>query len=157
MAAFTFNIAKGRAVEFAHRINNNDPSNSVFVLVALKSSASHATLKDYDTLAAVLGDGDTDEITNSGYSRIVLDNTDSITVTVDDSGDLAVVDFPDQSFGSVDAGDDIDYLLLGYDSDSTGGSDSAIVPVTLSDFDISPNGGEVGVTVDTDGAFVASE
>lgn len=155
MPPFTFNIAKGRAAELARRVNANDPANSVLVLVALDSTATDATLKDYDTLAAVIADGNTAEATN--FTRIVLDNTDSITVTVNDSGDIQVVDFPDQSFGAVSAGTDATHILLGYDPDSTGGDDTAIVPLTCGPFAISPNGGEVGVTVDTDGAFVAGE
>lgn len=157
MPAVTPNIAKGRAVELAHRINNNDPANSVFVLVALVSTASLDVLKDYDTLAAVIADANTAEATNTGYARIVLDNTDSITVTVDDVGDLQFVDFPDQAFGPVNAGDDFTHLLVGYDPDSTGGTDTAIVPVNISDFDISPNGGLVNVIVAAGGVVSADD
>lgn len=157
MAVFTFNVAKGRAAELANRVNNNDPANAVLVLAALVSTATDATLKDLDTLAAVIADGNTAEATNSGYSRIVLDNTDSITVTVNDTSDILVVDFPDQVFSSVGVGDDWTHMFLGYDSDSTGGADSAIVPLTCSPFAISPNGGDINVVVDTDGAFVAGE
>ena len=157
MPAVTSNIAKGRVNEFARRINNNDPANSVFVLALIVSATSKDVLKDYDTLAQILADGGTDEATHTGYSRIVLDNTDSITVTVNDAGDIQVVDFPDQLFEGVDDGDDWTHLLLGYDSDSTGGADSAIVPLTLSPFVVSPNGGDISVVVDSDGAFVAGE
>jgi hypothetical protein len=154
---FTFNIAKGRAAELANRVNNNDPANAVLALVALVSTATDATLKDYDTLAAIIADGNTAEATNAGYSRIVLDNTDSIVVTVDDAGDIQFVDFPDQVFPSVAAGDDWTHLVVCYDADSTGGTDSAIVPLTCSPFVVSPNGGDVGVTVAAGGAFVAGE
>ncbi len=156
MAVFTFNIAKGRANELANRINNNDPTNAVFVLVALVSTATDATLKDLDTLAAVIADGNTAEATNGSYARIVLDNTDSITVTVNDTSDIQFVDFPDQVFEDIAGGDDWTHLFLGYDSDSTGGADSAIVPITCSPFVVSPNGGDINVTVDAGGAFVAS-
>jgi len=158
MAAITPNVAKGRVNELARRINANDPANSVFVLVALVSSTPLATFKDYDTLAQIIADGGTDEAAHTGYARIVLDNTDGITVTVDDSGDLQFVDFPDQAFEDVDGDDDdITHLVVGYDPDSTGGDDTSIVPVNVSDFAISPNGGDINVVVDSDGAFVAGE
>jgi hypothetical protein len=156
MAVFTFNIAKGRAAELARRVNANDPANSVLVLVPLVSTATDATLKDYDTLSAVIADGNTAEPTNTGYSRIVLDNTDSITVTVNDTSDIQVVDFPDQAFEDVDSGDDWTHLVLCYDADSTGGDDTALIPLTCSPFVVEPNGGDVNVTLDTDGAFVAA-
>lgn len=156
MPSFTFNVAKGRAAELARRVNANDPANSVLVLVALVSTATDGTLEDLDTLAAIIADGNTAEATNTGYGRIVLDNTDSITVTVDDTGDIQVVDFPDRAFAEVDSGDDWTHLVLCYDADSTGGDDTALVPLTCSPFVVSPNGGDVNVTVDTDGAFVAA-
>lgn len=158
MPAITPNVALGRVNELARRINANDPANSVFVIVWLVSSASLEDFRDCDTLADVLAVSGTSEATHTGYSRRILDNTASITVTVDDSGDLQVTDFPNQLYEDVQGDDDdVKFAVLGYDANSTSGSDSDIVPCTVSDFAVSPNGGDVTLVVATGGAFVAAD
>ena len=54
MADQVFNIAKGRITEFYNRIVSNDPINSAFVLILLKTSEADSTLIDYDTLSAIV-------------------------------------------------------------------------------------------------------
>ena len=155
MAAKVANIALGKVGEYAARVNANDPANSVLVLIALRSTATIETLQDFDTLAAIIAEANTDEVTNSGYARIVLDQTAGITVTVDDSGNQNTVDFPDQTFREVREGDRWAFLVLGYDSDSTSGTDANIVPCCIYDFVVTPNGGNIGVVVNASGAYVA--
>ena len=157
MATFTFNVGKGRVNELARRVNSNDPANSALVIVALRTTATHATLKDLDTLAAVLGDPNTDEITNSGYSRIALTDASSITVTVDDTADDQYTDFPDVRLGRIAAGDDIDMALLCYDADTTSGTDTDVISLCGYDAAITPNGADLTLTVNAEGAFVAGE
>ena len=38
MANFVYNIALGRITEFYHRIDNNDPANSAFIIAVLATS-----------------------------------------------------------------------------------------------------------------------
>lgn len=145
MADIMFNIAKGRAVELANRVNANDPANSALIIVALKASGleSDATLRDYDDLAAILAAAN-DEATNSGYARKTLTDASGVTVTTDDSGDLQKVIIPDQTWSSVAAaGGAWGALLLCYDSDTTGGTDSNIIPISKHDFAATPAGGDV--------------
>src|SRR5574343_1764272 len=119
MADFIFNIAKGRIAELANRVNDNDPTNSAFILVVINAgAASDATLKDCDTLAAVLATA-ADEVTNTNYARKTIT---SLTVTTDDSGDLQSVDMADQTFSAISAGDGWTDLLVCYDADTTGGT-----------------------------------
>lgn len=158
MANITFNIAKGRIVELANRVNLNDPTNAIFVCVVLATSGieADAVLIDVDTLAAVVA-GTTNEVTNTNYARKTLDNaTGGITVTVDDTNDRTDVDFPDQTWVGVAAGDGWNDFLVCYDPDSTGGADSAIVPLTLHDFVVTPDGSDITAQIATAGFFRAS-
>jgi hypothetical protein len=147
MADFTFNIGKGRVAELYNRVDQSDPTNAVLVIVAINTSATDATLKDYDTLAAVLADADTAEVTNTNYARIVLDDTDLGALTVDDTNDRMPCDLADQTFSSIAAGDAWTDLLVCYDSDSTGGTDANIVPLTCHDFEKTPDGSDIVVQI----------
>lgn len=157
MANFIYNISKGRVAELAGRVNANDPTNSVFGVAILATSGieSDATLIDMDTLAAVVA-GATNEVTNSGYARKTLDQTGGITVTVDDTNDRVDVDIPDQTWTGVAAGDGWNDFVTYYDSDSTGGADSAIVPMTQHDFVVTPDGSDITAQIATAGFYRAS-
>lgn len=156
MADFVFNIAKGRVAELYNRVDLSDPTNAVLVLVVIDTSATDATLKDLDTLAAVLGDADTAEVTNTNYARIVLDDTDLAAFAPDDTNDRVDLDFADQVFSSIAAGDSWTDILVCYDSDSTGGTDSNIVPLTCHDFAVTPDGNDINVNIDAAGFYRAS-
>ena len=153
-----FNIAKGKVAEYAARVNANDPANSAFVVVALKATGIEAdgTLQDYDTLADLLAAAN-DEATNTGYARKTLDNTAGITVTVDDTNNRVDVDIPDQTWtGVVATGGAWAKLLVCYDSDTTGGTDANIVPLTHHDFAVTPDGSDITAQIATAGFFRAS-
>ena len=157
MADFVFNIAKGRVTELANRVNNNDPTNAVLVIAALDASGveSDATLKDKDDFSALVS-GATNEATNTGYARKSIDQSGGITVTTDDTNDRVDVDIPDQTWTAVSAGSNWSDLVFGYDSDSTGGTDSGIVPLTQHDFSVTPDGSDITVQIATAGFFRTS-
>lgn len=148
MANFVFNRCKGRITEFAERVNANDPTNSIFVILVLATSGieTDATLVDKDDVAALVS-GTTNEVTNSGYARKTLDQTGGITVTYDDTNDRVDVDCPDQTWTGVAAGDGWNDIVFCYDSDSTAGTDSAILPMTLHDFAVTPDGSDITAQV----------
>ena len=157
MADFVFNRGLGRAVELYNRVDTNDPANSARIIVAVNAGgAADGTLKDYDTLAAVLGDASLAEVTNSGYARIVLDDTDLVAYAPDHVNNRADLDFPDQTFTSVGAGDAWTDVLVCYDNDTTGGTDSSIVPLTQHDFAVTPSGGDITLQVGASGFFRAN-
>src|SRR5574343_1034367 len=121
MADFVFNIAKGRVAELFERVNNNDPANSAIVLVVIDAAgASDATMKDVDTLSALLATA-ANEVTNTNYARKTLTDSDLSAMTVDDTGDTVSVTFADQTWTSVSAGASWTDLIVCYDSDTTGG------------------------------------
>jgi hypothetical protein len=136
MAGVTFNISKGREVEFYNRVDTNDPTNSALIMVVLATGGDTIyQLRGYDTLAAVLS-GPSNEATNPGYSRKTLTDANLSAWTPDDTNNRVLLTLPLQTFTSITAGDIWDIVLLCYDSDTTGGTDANIVPITASELRI---------------------
>lgn len=157
MADLVFNIAKGRVTELANRVNNNDPANSVFTITAWNAGAmTDATVRDYDTVALIEADANAAEVTNSGYADKILDQAGGIVVTTDDTNDRVDIDFPDQTWTAVAAGSAWTDISVNYDSDSTGGTDANIVPMTWHDFVVTPDGSDIVAQVNAAGFFRAA-
>lgn len=155
MANFVFNISLGKIAEYAARVNANDPAASTLVIVPVDVAAvSDATIKDLDTLAAIVTAGVTIREA-TGWSRKVLTDASSITVTVTDGSDLVDVDFPDPVWTAVTAGAVTD-LILCYDPSSTGVTNSLMIPLTQHDFSITPDGSDVTALLAAAGFFRAS-
>jgi hypothetical protein len=154
VANIVFNIAKGSVVEYFRRVDSNDPTNSAIIVVPVDAGATtDATARDFDTLAACTGGGFT-ERTTGGWNRKTLTDSDIATPAVDDSGDTFSVTIPDQTWTAVSAGAVTD-LIICYDSDTTAGTDTNIIPLLLLDFAITPDGSDV--TADAGAAvFTAS-
>jgi hypothetical protein len=159
MADFVFNIAKGRVAEFYYRIDNNDPANSAFIVALVASSGveSDATLKDKDDFSALVS-GATDFATNTGASRKTLTDADLSAFAPDDTNDRVDLDIPDQTWTAVanDGTGAISDIAIGYDSDTTGGTDSGIVPCTFHDFSVTPDGSDITAQIAAAGFFRAS-
>lgn len=157
MTDFIFNVAKGRVAEFYNRVQSNDPTNSALVIVAINTSATDATLKDLDTLAAVLADINTAEVANTGYARIVRTDSDLAALSPDDTNDQVDLDMADFAFGAITA-DDVNWtdLLICYDGDTTGGTDANIIPLACYDFAITIDGTNVTAELNAAGFYRAS-
>lgn len=159
MGNFIFNRAKGRGTEWAERINANDPANSVLVmnLIAETGVQSDATLTDLDDFGALVA-GATDFATNTGASRKSLDQSGGITVTYDDTNDRVDVDIPDQTWTALanDGTGKISDIAVGYDSDSTGGTDANILPWSWHDFAVTPDGSDVTAVIAAAGFYRAA-
>ena len=144
------NIGKGRVAAYHDRVNDNDPANSALIVVLLASTGleADATLKDYDTLSAILAAAN-DEATNTGYARKTLTDTDIGAITTNDTSDRNEADIADQTWTSVsnDGTGAIGKLLICYDSDTTGGTDASIIPLTYHDFTVTPNGGNIVASI----------
>lgn len=146
MADIVFNIAKGRVAELYNRVDTNDPANSALVIVPVDVGAtSDATIRDFDTLAAVLAGGVT-ERTATGWNRKTLTDTDLAAFAPDDTNDRVDLDTADQTWTGVSAGTVTD-LIVCYDNDTTGGSDTNLIPLTMHDFAITPDGSDVVATI----------
>lgn len=145
MANIVFNIAKGRIVEYYNRVEASDPTNAVFVLVPIETTGLEAdsVLVDKDDLAAVLS-GATNEQTTMG--RKVLSDTELVALPApDDGADRYDVSLPEVTWSAA-TGNAISKMLVCYDSDSAGGTDSNIIPVTLFDFVATPDGNDIVMT-----------
>ena len=156
MADFVFNVAKGRVAELYNRVDTNDPANSALIIVAINTTATDAVLRDLDTLAAVLANVDTAEVTNTNYARKVLTDADISALTIDDGNDRVDLDIADQTWAAIAAGTAWTDLLICYDNDTTGGTDANIIPLTLHDFAITPDGSDIVAQIAAAGFFRAS-
>lgn len=157
MADLVFNIAKGRVAELYNRVDSNDPANAVLVIAVFSVTGDQdASIRDADTLAAVEALGSVAEVTNTNYARVTLDDTDLAAFAPDDTNDRVDLDFADQTFSSIAAGDAWTDTLVGYDSDSTGGTDANIVPCTWHDSAATPNGGDITLQPSADGFYRAA-
>jgi hypothetical protein len=157
MTDFVFNVALGRIAELVNRVENNDPANAALVVVVINTTATDATLKDLDTLAAVIANANTVEAANTGYARIVLDQDDTAALSPDDANDRMDIDLADFAFGAI-TDDDVDWtdILICYDPDTTGGDDSAIIPLTCHDFAVTIDGTSITAQLNAAGFFRAS-
>lgn len=145
MANITFNIAKGRVVEYYNRVENNDPANAALIIVPIETAGleTDAVLIDKDDLAAVLS-GATNEQSTMG--RKVLTDADLAALPApDDTNDRFSLSLPTITWAAA-AGNAISKLLVCYDPDTTGGADSAIIPLTMFDFAQTPNGSTIEAT-----------
>jgi len=156
MADFVFNIAKGRVAELYNRVDLNDPANSAIIIVIIDANGdTDAVMKDRDDLAALLG-GTANEVTNGNYARKTLTDADIVAFAPDDTNDRVDLDIPDQTFTAIAAGSAWTDFLTNYDSDTTGGTDSGIVPMTNHDFVVTPDGSDIVAVINSAGFFRAS-
>jgi len=145
MANIVFNIAKGRVVEYYNRVKSNDPANSAIILVPIETSGLEAdsTLIDVDTLAALIA-GATNEQTTMG--RKTLTDADLAALPApDDGNDRYDVSLPTVTWTGA-TGNAISKIAVCYDPDTTGGTDSNIVPLTMFDFAQTPSGADIQMT-----------
>jgi hypothetical protein len=147
MANFVFNIAKGKVGYYASLPATND----ALIVVPIETSGleSDATLIDYDDLAAILAAANNEQTTMGRKTAA------SVASTVDDTNDRLDADFADVTWTAA-SGNAISKLIVCYDPDTTGGTDSDLIPLTAHDFVVTPNGGDITAQVATAGFYRAS-
>lgn len=145
MANIVFNIAKGLVNGYYDRVKSNDPANSALILIPIETSGleADATLIDADTVAAVLA-GTTNEQTTMG--RKTLTDADLAAIPApDDTNDRNERSLPTVTWAAA-SGNAISKILVAYDSDTTGGTDSNLIPLTMFDFVQTPSGADIQMT-----------
>ena len=150
MADFVFNQSLGVVNGYAKRVAENVQANSAIILALLSAAGADATLRDLDTFAQVIAEASTTETNATNYARKVLTDTDVTGTTVNDALDEQSTDVADQTWSSLGNGVNtaLSDLLTGFDSDTTGGDDTNIVPITLHDFVLaSTNSSDVTATI----------
>lgn len=156
MANQVFNIALGRVAEFYNRVDTNDPAAAELVIMILATAGieTDAVLKDKDTFADVVS-GTTNEVTNTGYAKKVLGDVDIVAFAPDDTNDRVDLDIPDQTWTAVAAGDGWNDLVTGYDPVGAQ-TMTDIIPMTLHDFVVTPDGSDITAQIATAGFYRAS-
>lgn len=149
MASIQFNISKGREVEFYQRVDNNDPTNAALIMLVLEAGSANGLngLIDFDTVSAITAGGYT-EVGNTGYSRKTLTDADLSAWSPDDTNNRVLLTLPLQTFTTISAGDTWDIVVVAYDSDTTGGTDANLVPITAGELRengtaLVPSGGNI--------------
>lgn len=157
MANLIFNRSLGRVAEFYVRIDGNDPANSAFIILILATAGieTDAVLKDKDDVADLVV-GTTNEVTNTGYARKTLTDVDIVAFAPDDVNDRVDLDIPDQTWTAVAAGDGWNDFVVNYDNDTTLGTDANIIPCTLHDFVVTPDGSDITAQIAAAGFYRAS-
>lgn len=146
---FVANRAKGAFAWYARLEGGANDALGALLLEATGLEAD-ATLKDYDTVEDLLA-GASNEQTTMGRKTLA-----SVTVTVDDTADEVRVDVADLTYTAA-TGNAVAKLVTYYDPDMTGGDDGDLIPLTFHSLDVTPDGNDVVVEIDTDGIAVASE
>lgn len=147
MANLVLNIAKGRVAHLASLPAAND----ALVVVPLEASGlvSDATMRDYDTLDAILA-GATNEQTTMGRKILT-----GVTVTVNDTDDRVEVDADDPVWTAA-TGNPVGAAVICYDPDTTGGTDADLIPLVKLDMSVTPAGGNVTLVFGAGGFYQAS-
>jgi len=100
--------------------------------------------------------GTTNEVTNSGYARKVLTDADISALSPDDTNNRIDLDIADQTWTAVAAGDGWSKIVICYDADTTGGTDSSIIPLTAHDYVVTPDGSDLVAVINAAGFYRAA-
>jgi|WetSurMetagenome_2_1015567.scaffolds.fasta_scaffold625813_1 hypothetical protein len=138
MASFAFNVSKGKHAYYADLPAASD----AFVVIPIEASGVEADsiLVDYTSVAAILA-GSTNEQTTMGRKTIT-----SVGILIDYANDRVSIDTADIVWSSA-SGSAVSDLLVAYDPDTTGGTDSDLVPLSWHDFSVIPDGSTITATV----------
>ena len=159
MASGLFNIAKGRTVEFYNNVESNSPANSAFIVVLLKTSVADDSLIDFDNLSLALADAGVDEADFTNYARKTVTDTELDALPApDDGANTRTLDFPDQTWTSAGGASNntLVKFLICYDSDTTSGDDTNIIPVGHYDFNETTDGNDLIATINSAGFYRAN-
>jgi hypothetical protein len=156
MADLIPNIAKGTVAGYYQRVKSGDPSTSRLTIVVVNAgTTTDAQFRDFDTLAQCLpGGGGSAEVTNTNYARKTLAAADLVAFSPDDANDRVDLDIPDQTWTAVVGGTAWTDLIICYNPAFS--ADSSIVPMTLHDFEVTPDGSDITAQVNAAGFYRAS-
>ena len=142
MALTIFNVARGAWGYYGTLPAAND----ALIAIPLETTGleADATLQDYADVGSLLAAA-TNEQTTMGRKTL-----SGVTCTVNNTDNKRVLDFADVTWTAA-TGNACSRLLVCYDPDTTGGTDSSLVPLFVDDFVVTPAGGDVTYTVNAAG------
>lgn len=148
MADLVTNIGKGRHVYYAS-VAEAGTGGAVLTAVVLEATGldTDDELQDFDALSALLA-GDSNEQTTMGRKDLA-----NVTVTVDDTGNAASWTADDLVWADA-TGNATGKIVICFDP--TGATaDTGLIPLTIHDFAVTPDGTTITAAVDTDGIAVS--
>lgn len=147
MADFVYNISKGEVKNYCRLAAAND----ALIIIPLEASGIEAddTLNNYDDVSTLLA-ASNNEQTTMGRKTVT-----SATITVDDTNNRVDIDIADPVWTGA-TGNAVSDLLIAYDPDTTGGTDSSLVPLTNHDFSVTPDGSDITGVVNAAGFYRAA-
>lgn len=153
MADIVFNIAKGRVHQLAKNVDDGSPANSRLIAVPIETSGieADATLRDHDTLSALLAASNNEQTTMGRKTLAAAD----ITITVDDTNERVDIDISDIVWTGA-TGNAVSAIVICYDPDNTSGTDADLIPLTKHDFVVTPDGSDITAVVNAAGFYRAS-
>ncbi|RMH12123.1 MAG: hypothetical protein D6698_15590 [Gammaproteobacteria bacterium] len=127
------------------RARLGDPANAGIVIVAINSTDTVESIKDADTLAAILALAGTAEVSGgSGYARKVLSGVELNALVRDNVGNTQSAGFAnDQIWTAVSGTTNWTHLVFCYDPDTTAGTDADLIPLAFGDFAKTPDGSDI--------------
>lgn len=145
MADIVFNIAKGAAAEKAR----DDATK--FGILLLKVAQADATLRDHDTVAAMLAAANT-EADFTGYGR---KTPLTATLTVDDANERVDLDIPDVTWAPAGGAtnNNLVKLVVYYEEAA---NDAGRVPISAHDFVVTTDGSDLTAQIAAAGFYRAS-
>jgi hypothetical protein len=148
MGNIVFNIAKGKVGYYAGLPAAND----ALIAVPLETSGivSDATMKDIDDLSTLLAGA-----TNEQTSNMTRKTLASVTSVVNDTDDRWDVDAADITWTAA-TGNAVSAVVICYDPDTTGGTDSDLIPLVKLDMVVTPSGGDITLVFASGGFYQAS-
>lgn len=146
MADLVTNIAKGRFLYYAGLPGTND--GLVAVVLEATGLVTDDALQDYTTLSALLAGASNEQ------TSMVRKTLASVAVSVDNTANTAAFDAADITWTAA-TGNATGKLVVCYDPDTTGGTDTDLIPLTVHDFAVTPDGSDITVQFSADGLAVA--
>lgn len=123
------------------------------MILATAGIETDAVLRDKTTFSDIVS-GTTNEVTNTNYAKKVLTDAD-IAFTVDQVNDRVDLDIADQTFVAIAAGDGWNDLVIGYDPVGSQVM-TDIIPMTLHDFVVTPDGSDITAQIAAGGFYRAT-
>jgi hypothetical protein len=147
----------GRVGEYVNRVLANDPVNSALIAVPLSASGTAEQAEALTTLAAVESDANFAEQTNGSWGRKTIDDTgEGLAWAFDATNNRNEADANDLVWTAPASTFNTTGLLICYDSDTTGGADSAIIPLIHLDMAVTANDQQVTFQFNAEGFYNAT-
>jgi hypothetical protein len=154
VANYVFGGALGKVGSYVADVLAGGNDAIIWIPMATSGTAEQAeALTDF---AAVEADANFSEQTGSGWSRVTHDETgDSLAYAFDTSNNRGEADSADLVWAAPSVGNTVGVIAC-YDPDTTGGTDSSLIPLVHLDMVVTANGQQVTFQFNAEGWFNAT-